>query len=167
MKPTSVRQDTGITNRKHADTGLMGRALIMTLDGEKPIRDLKPGDRIITRDTGTAILKDVRVRRITGCAVRIKASSLGHNRPEHDATLPAGQPILVRDWRAQALFGAKQVLVPAARLVDGEFVTLHTDAAMTVYDLEFDSPHVLYVDGLEVASYLGDTSIVQPNMQQK
>ena len=167
MKPTSVRQDSGTSPRLRAETGLMGRALIMTLNGEKPVRELKPGDRIITRDTGTAILKDIRKRRISGFAVRIKANSLGHNRPERDATLPAGQPVLVRDWRAQALFGAKQVLVPAARLIDGEFVTLQKDATMTVYDLEFDSPHVLYVDGLELASYMGDMTAVQPHMQRK
>ena len=52
--------------------------------------------------------------------------------------------------RAEAIFGSKQAMVPAARLVDGEFVTLHDDATMTVYQLDFDAPHVLYVDGLEV-----------------
>lgn len=158
MKPTFVRQESGISDGTAArgDTGLMGRSMVMTLQGEMRVDQLKPGDRIITRDTGTAILKHVRRRRISGRAVRIKASSLGHNRPEHDATLPAGQPILVRDWRAQALYGARQVLVPAERLVDGEFVTLQANASMTVHDLEFDSPHVLYVDGLEVASFMGN-----------
>lgn len=158
MKPTSVGP-----NRKtdpHTDSrlsaGLPGRALIMTLEGEKRVADLKPGDRVITRDSGTAALRGLTRRRIAGAAVRIRASSLGHNRPESDTTLPAGQPILVRDWRAQAIYGAPQALVPAHRLVDGEFVTLVPDVTMTVFDLKFDSPHVLYVDGLEVSSKLDD-----------
>ncbi|MEQ9259078.1 MAG: Hint domain-containing protein [Roseovarius sp.] len=160
MKPTFVRQDTCYSTKAkpaaghRSDVGLPGAALIMTLKGEVPVADLRPGARVVTRDTGTAILKQVRRRRITGRAVSIKASSLGHNRPERDALLPAGQQVLVRDWRAKALFGAPQVLVPAERLVDGEFVTLSTGLSMEVHDLIFDSPHVLYVDGLEVASSL-------------
>ncbi|MDM8165315.1 Hint domain-containing protein [Roseovarius sp.] len=161
MKPALARQDTfDLSPAVAADeTGLPGGALIMTLDGELRVSDLRPGTRVITRDTGMAVLRSIRRRRITGRAVRIKASSLGHNRPERDATLPAGQPVLVRDWRAKALFGAEQALVPAARLVDGEFVTLHEAATMTVYDIEFDTPHVLYVDGLEVASHMAECAV--------
>jgi hypothetical protein len=66
--------------------------------------------------------------------------------------LPAGQPILVRDWRAQALFGTDQAMVPAARLVDGAFVTHAGAAEVDLWQLDFDSPHILYLDGLEVAS---------------
>ena len=158
MKPALARQDARLPslNVVEHQAGLLGGALIMTLDGEMRVSDLRPGSRVITRDSGMAVLRAVRHRRVTGRAVRIKASSLGHNRPERDATLPAGQPVLVRDWRAKALFGAEQALVPAERLVDGEFVTLHNNATMTLYELEFDTPHVLYVDGLEVASHLGN-----------
>jgi len=162
MKPTIVRQyetvsgNAPVQGPAAAQTGLMGRALIMTLSGECRVEALRPGDRVITRDSGTATLRHLRRRRVTSPVVHIKARSLGHNRPEGDAMLPAGQPVLVRDWRARALFGAAQALVPASRLVDGEFVTLQPDAAMTVYNLEFDNPHVLYVDGLELASHMGD-----------
>lgn len=158
MKPALARQDARLPslNVVEHQAGLLGGALIMTLDGEMRVSDLRTGSRVITRDSGMAVLRAVRHRRVTGRAVRIKASSLGHNRPERDATLPAGQPVLVRDWRAKALFGAEQALVPAERLVDGEFVTLHDNATMTLYELEFDTPHVLYVDGLEVASHLGN-----------
>ncbi|MDT8328373.1 MAG: hypothetical protein RQ750_13475, partial [Roseovarius sp.] len=49
-------------------------------------------------------------------------------------------------------FGATQAMVPAARLVDGEFVTLIEECEMALYTLGFDRTHVLYVDGLELAS---------------
>lgn len=158
MKPTFLRQDAGKANARvpAQEAGLPGRALIMTCDGEKRVADLRPGERIVTRDSGTAILREVTGRRIETRAVRIKAGSLGHNRPERDATLPAGQPVLLRDWRAQAIFGAPQVLAAAGRLADGEFVSVRDGVTMTVFDLEFDNPHVLYVDGLEVASFLAD-----------
>jgi hypothetical protein len=67
-------------------------------------------------------------------------------------TLPAGHPILIRDWRAQALFNARQAVVRADRLIDDEFITDAGRQTLTVYDLHFDRPHILYVDGLEVAS---------------
>ena len=157
MKPTIDRKDIAhsFANRT-AETGLLGDSMIMTLDGERPISSLKSGDRIITRDRGASILRDLRKRPLRARSVRIKARSLGHNRPERDTTLPLGQPVLVRDWRAKAVFGAEQALVPAERLADGEFVTIEKTSKMTVYDLVFDEPHVLYLDGLEVASFLGD-----------
>ncbi len=160
MKPTIDRQDfANVTPAQTANTGLLAGSLIMTLDGERPVSSLAAGDRIVTRDRGASILRELRSRRITTPAVKIKARSLGHNRPDHDTTLPVGQPILVRDWRAEALFGAKQALVSVDRLVDGEFVTLQDPRKMTVYDLIFDDPHVLYVDGLEVASHLGEDTL--------
>lgn len=161
MEPKTVGQNDGIRAiAPHSDaTGLMAKSIILTLQGETRVQDLRAGDRVITRDSGTAVLKAVRASRVATRAVRIKAGSLGHTRPERDVTLPAGQPVLIRDWRAQAVFGAKQAMVPASRLVDGEFVTLHDDATMTVYHLEFDAPHVLYVDGLEVASHGASATI--------
>jgi len=157
MKPAFVRQggvDLSYFGTRR-DTGLPGASLIMTLDGECEVAGLRPGARIVTRDSGTAVLRRVRRWRIVTRPVHVRAGSLGHNRPEHDAVLAAGQSLLVRDWRAQAIFGAPQALVPAERLADGEFVTLRDPAPMMLHDLEFDTPHVLYVDGLEVASALG------------
>jgi len=157
MKPASTRQysayDTPETAAQ-AGAGLPGAALIMTLAGERPVAGLRPGDRIVTRDSGTAVLRALRGRHASGPMVHVRAGSLGHARPGRDTLLPAGQPVLVRDWRARALFGAPRALVPARRLVDGTFVTLRPNCDLTVCDLIFDTPHVLYVDGLELASCL-------------
>ncbi|WP_297774682.1 Hint domain-containing protein [uncultured Roseovarius sp.] len=155
MKPKTVgRTDGELAVLAPVDTsGLLAESIILTLDGERRITDLRPGDRVITRDSGFAVLENVTQRETRTRAVRIKAGSLGHTRPERDVTLPAAQPILVRDWRAQALFGASRALVPVERLVDGEFVTLDPDTTtMTLYTLDFAAPHLIYVDGLELSS---------------
>ena len=47
-------------------------------------------------------------------------------------------------------------MVPAERLVDGEFVTLRPAQVFDLYHLIFDQPHILYVDGLELASMVQD-----------
>ena len=133
----------------------------MTMHGEMQVRDIMVGDRIITRDSGVARVTGIHKRQIATCAVQIKAGSLGHTRPDHDVILPADQPILIRDWRAQALFGSSQAIVPAHSLVDGEFVTQMGHSLMTVYEIEFDQPHILYVDGLEIAGHVPQPAIAK------
>ncbi|MBW4972442.1 Hint domain-containing protein [Roseovarius mucosus] len=154
MKPKTVgRSDGGLAVFPPVDTcGLLADSIILTLDGERRVADLNVGDRVITRDSGTAVLRGIARHRLRTAAVRIMAGTLGHTRPERDVTLPAGQLLLVRDWRAKALFGDTQALVPATRLVDGEFVTLEAAQEMTLFSLDFAAPHILYVDGLELAS---------------
>ncbi|WP_234988821.1 Hint domain-containing protein [Tropicibacter naphthalenivorans] len=130
----------------------MAGTVVLTLDGALPVEFINEGDRVITRDSGMAVVKQVRRIRRKLPAVGIKAGSLGNTRPDRDAVFPATQELLVRDWRAETLFGASQALVPVARLVDGEFVRDLGEVEMETVELVFDAPHILYADGLEVAS---------------
>ena len=130
--------------------GLCADTIILTMDGELPARDIAPGDRIITRDAGMAVLLGVRRKRVTCDAVQIKAGSLGHKSPPGDIILPCGTEILIRDWRAQALYSSVQKLVPAQDLQDGEFVTLLPAQELEIIEFVFDTPHVIYAGGLEV-----------------
>ncbi|MEZ5716369.1 MAG: hypothetical protein R3D85_15150 [Paracoccaceae bacterium] len=65
--------------------------------------------------------------------------------------LPAAQPVLLRDWRARALFGQDQALCPVGRLVDGEFIRTAGRRRLDLIRLGFQSQHILYVDGMELA----------------
>lgn len=132
--------------------GVTAEAMILTLDGEIPVAALRPGTRVITRDRGAVALRAVTRQPVTCDAVRIKAGSLGHMRPVRDVLLPQDQPLLIRDWRAKTLFGSDPAIVPARRLVDGEFVTFAGPTRLDARGLGFDSEHVLYVDGLEVVA---------------
>ena len=138
--------------------GIAAGTKVMTLDGEMPVEFLTEGDRVITRDTGMAVLKAVRSRKIACSVVHIAGGSLGHNRPDSDIALPSGQEVLIRDWRAEALFGKKTALVTADRLVDGEYIRDMGKGVMTVYELVFDTDHIIYAGGLEMAAK-GDRSL--------
>lgn len=138
----------------HATNGLVAGSLIFTQDGELPVEFLGAGDRVITRDAGMVEIVAVRSRRVYSRIVAISAGSLGHTKPEQDCVLLACQQVLVRDWRAEALSGKKAAMVPAAELVDGEFIVDKGETLTTIYEIEFAEPHVLYADGLEVASYI-------------
>lgn len=136
--------------------GFASGSVVLTLDGETLIDTLQPGDRVITRDTGMSVLRHIAVQKQSARAVRIAADTLGQTRPGVDVMLAADQPVLIRDWRAKALFGAVQAMVPAAALVDGEFICDLGAQDLTLYQLTFDAPHVIYVDGLEVGTVLVD-----------
>ncbi len=126
--------------------------IVLTLDGALPVEYLGSGDRIITRDRGTARLAALRPLRRRLPAVFVAPGSLGHMRPDLTLVLPAAQEVLLRDWRAKALFGKDRALVPLARLIDGRFIRSAGEIDMQLVELSFDAPHILYADGLELAS---------------
>lgn len=131
--------------------GMLAGTMVRTLDGVLPVDYLTPGDRIVTRN-GARRLTSISVqarKRID--LVRIRASTLGHDRPEQDLLVAPGQSLLIRDWRAKALFGVPAAAIPAARLADGEFVCLETHAHVRLFTLRFDDDEVIYAEGLELA----------------
>jgi hypothetical protein len=134
---------------RQANTGLVEGSTVMTLSGAKAVQDLRAGDRVITR-SGAMVLRDIEMRTERHARlVRISASALGNERPDEDITVAADQPILVRDWRAQALAGSDRAMIPAARLADGEYIRAEARRDIRVYRLCFDAPAVIYAQGLE------------------
>ncbi|MEY8841162.1 hypothetical protein AB9K41_19210, partial [Cribrihabitans sp. XS_ASV171] len=66
MKPNTVGREGGVSPHPSPhlfsalETGLPADANLLTLDGEIPTEHLCAGDRVITRDSGTAILRGLR-----------------------------------------------------------------------------------------------------------
>ncbi len=133
-------------------TGLIYGRLVLTQGGEMPPEILSVGDKIITRDSGLAVLRQIQVSELTVAPIRIRAGSLGHTRPERDMLVAPDSLIHIRDWRAQALLGKPSGLIAARELVDDEFITQERPQRLTLCDLVFDRQHILYVDGVEMAS---------------
>lgn len=134
-----------------APLGLLAGTQIRTLDGLLPVEFLQPGDRIITR-AGMRRLMAISVqRRKASTVVRVRATTLGHDRPENDLVLAPGQPVMIRDWRARALYGAATAAIPASRLVDGEFIVSEQRQVARLFTLRFEDDEVIYAEGLEIA----------------
>ncbi|WP_371059357.1 Hint domain-containing protein [Rhodosalinus sp. 5P4] len=155
MRPRQPRRvsDAGLDLCQPPGTGgIPAGAIVYSKDGELPVEYLCPGDRIITRDRGLATLRAVTWRRARMRRIRFPARVMGQLRPIRDTALPGCQGVLIRDWRAKALYGAEQAIIPAARLVDGTCVTDEGVAEWTLFTLKFDSPHIVYADGLELAA---------------
>lgn len=126
---------------------------ILTLDGALPVEHLYPGDRLITRHGARAVAAIDQVTLPAGTPIVIITKHALGGRPEKDLWLPAAQRLLIRDWRAQALYGQKQVCIPVGQLADGEYVRLDVLAeAVSGFALRFGRPEVFYADGLELTS---------------
>ncbi|WP_299657295.1 Hint domain-containing protein [uncultured Tateyamaria sp.] len=155
MKPNTVGREIGgrmpPLRIDIAHVGLVSGTLLLTADGEIPVEYLSPGDRIITRNAGSVRLTAIQSYRTTDEAVKIAAGSLGDTKPSHHVIIPAAQMVLVRDWRAQALRGAAQAVMPAGCLIDDEFIISLGSREMTLVRLGFEAPHVVYADGLELS----------------
>jgi hypothetical protein len=131
-------------------TGFARGTTVLTMDGEIPVEFLNADDRIITRD-GARTLRAVVMTMVAGEVVRVGASTLGHGRPVSDVLVGRDQAILVRDWRAMALYGTAQALIPAARMADGELIRREAVQDIAMFTLWFDTPVVVYAGGLELA----------------
>ncbi|AGI67691.1 hypothetical protein OAN307_c20530 [Octadecabacter antarcticus 307] len=76
-------------------------------------------------------------------------------RPQDDMIVGPDTLVHIRDWRAKALFGADVATVKAKRLIDDEVVSQVDAKTLSIYELIFERQHIVYADGLEVASTAG------------
>ena len=117
-----------------------------------PVEFLSVGDKLITRDSGIARVEHIQRSTRQIRTIALAAGSLGHTRPERDALLAGDQMCLIRDWRAQAMFGSDRALVAARALVDGEFIRDLGMQEQTIVQIFCDGPHILYAEGLEIST---------------
>lgn len=125
---------------------------VLTLEGIMPVDQIVPGNRIVTR-AGSVPVSDVTSTLVeTPEMVRVSPSALCDPRPDDDMLLPADQPVLVRDWRARAMFGASQAMVPVRRLIDGQYIRPEPVAPIRMWRLCMPRAVVIYAGSLEVAT---------------
>lgn len=137
--------------------------LIETPQGPRPVEELQAGDTVLTRDCGPQILDwvgQVRVgaRRLSAepafVPILIERDALGLGRPNRDMHLSPQHRVMLSDWRAELMFGAGQVLVAAAHLVNGRTIRRDlTVKSLTYIHLFCASHQILIADGLEAESF--------------
>ncbi len=133
-------------------TGLLSGNQVLTMAGYTRIEDLKAGDRVITRN-GARVLQDVTATTTIMRPIKVGSNTLGFSRPNAEMLLAPGQEVMVRDWRAEMLFGADFVIMPIDRMVDGKYIAQAEDEAEhTSYELCFEEEEIFYADGVEVVS---------------
>ena len=99
--------------------------MIATKRGLRPVEDLRPGDRVITRDNGLQELlwvgqRDVPRHWLTAKPdlhpILIRAGSLGTASPDRDTMVSPNHRMLMIDERAQLIWDEREVLIAAKHL---------------------------------------------------
>ena len=138
--------------------------LIETDAGYVPVEDLRPGDRVKTRDAGpqplvwvgtvTLSAQDLR-RHPEFQPVCIRAHAFGAGYPARDLLVSPQHRILLQGWQAELYHGAPEVLAAAVHLIDGRSVTRAPCAEGVRYlHIMCDAHQIIRAEGLETETFL-------------
>lgn len=156
MKPKTVgrvfEESDDSQNAHQMCHGFPAGTKIMTADGILPVEYLSAGDRVVTRNGGLMPLLGIHSIPHATRGIKFTSQCFGKKGPDEDILLPADQPVLIRDWRARALFGQSQAMARAAMLVDDEFIIDIGPRRMLLFRLAFDRARVIYAAGLELGT---------------
>lgn len=127
---------------------------ILTPQGERAIETLRPGDLVVTRDSGPRPIRwiDTRTVRATGnlAPIRFDASVLNTHRP---LLVSPQHRMLIEGYRAELLFGQREVLVSAKHLLDNHAVTQAIGGMVTYVHMMFDAHEIVYAEGAPSESF--------------
>lgn len=128
---------------------------IATPEGERAVETLRPGDPVLTRDHGARPIRWIGRRTVAGrgvlAPVEIAAGCLGARRP---LFVSPQHRLLVRSGLAELLFGAAEVLVPAAALMGGAGVRRRPMPQVTYLHVLLDRHELLEAEGCATESLL-------------
>ena len=136
--------------------------MIATPQGPRPVEELAPGDRVLTRDNGVKRLQWVGQRLLTEPQlaanprlnpVLIRAGALGYGLPERDIIVSPQHKMLISDARAEMLFGEHEVLVAAIHLVGLPGVEQLEVGEVIYIHVMFDTHEIIMAEGAWTESY--------------
>lgn len=144
--------------------------LIATPRGEKPVEDLRQGDRVITRDNGIQEIcwmgrRDLDNETLSHNAhlrpVLIRKGALGNGLPERDMTVSPNHRVLVANDKTALYFEEREVLVAAKHLTGVEGVDIVSPLGVSYLNMMFAQHEVVLSDGSWTESFQpGDESLL-------
>ncbi len=147
----------GKTVARLSPTGLTVGTALMTMDGERYVEDLKPGDRVLTKDYGAQKVKCIAFRDVDltvspeRAPVLVHANAFGAQLPSRPVFLAPDQRIALRHRMFDQFFGAREVLVSARDLIGRDAVTpVEGLTSITYVSLVFARHQLLYCGNLAV-----------------
>ena len=132
-----------------------GTQLTLAGGAQALVEDLKPGDRVLTRDHGPRPIRWIghQTRRATGTAapIRITAGTLNAAR---DLRLSPHHRLFIWQRHDALGTGRAEVLVKAELLINGTTVVRDTGGHVDSYQILFDRREIIFAEGIAVESLL-------------
>ncbi|MEP2532794.1 Hint domain-containing protein [Shimia sp.] len=135
---------------------------ILTEHGEREIETLRPGDMVMTKDEGLQPIRWIGDRTVPADGRFAPVAVTSALFPEAKRTLLVSPQhrFLVSDWRAELMFGEREVLVSATHMVDDERAFALPRSFVTYIHLMLDRHQIIYAEGVETESFhAGDIGI--------
>ena len=139
-------------------------ALILCENGPRRASEIQPGDKVRTADRG---LQQVRWRGETVLSheqltakphlrpVILRKNSISVGVPARDITVSPNHRIMINSWRAELLFGEKEVLATAGAMVNENTIArADPDGPLHYIHLKFIHHEILFANGLQADSFL-------------
>jgi hypothetical protein len=136
-----------------------GTHITLASGAQRPVEELRIGDRILTRDDGPQEIRWIgqqTVRAVGAFApIRIKAGALNNSR---DLYVSPDHRLFIYQREDHLGAGRSELLVRARHLVNGESVSHVTGGFVDYFQMMFDSHQIIYAEGIAAESMLIDTS---------
>lgn len=136
---------------------------IRTPDGDKQVKDLREGDKLLTKDDGPQEIIWIGQRRISGARlhampqlrpIRINAGALCEGEPDEGLLVSPEHRLLVKGPASRALFNTTEVLVAAKDLLNDRTVLVdHTVREVTYVHMMLERHQVVWANGVETESF--------------
>ena len=143
--------------------------LIRTQKGKRAVQDIEIGDLVRTLDHGLQPVRWIGSRSVPGLGnlapICFRGGALGNSR---DLFVSPQHRMLISDWRAELLFGEKQVLATAKELVNDKDITRCEMGMVEYFHILFDQHEIIWAeDCLSESFYISELSLSAQNQQQR
>ncbi|MYM54017.1 Hint domain-containing protein, partial [Thalassovita mangrovi] len=152
-------------------------SMIKTLGGEKPARDIRPGDLVLTRDDGLQPVRWAGTRELSAeelaakpglRPVRIRKGALGPGMPCRDLIVSPQHRMLISGPKTALWFGSDEVFVAAIHLTCLDGVEQLGNEAVTYVHFMFEKHQLVQGDGAWSESFQpGDLSLLGMDEDQR
>ncbi|WP_124112774.1 Hint domain-containing protein [Palleronia sp. THAF1] len=134
--------------------------ITMASGAQVAVKDLKVGDRVLTRDHGVQPVRWIgsRTERAAGAfaPIRIAAGTLNN---DGDLVVSPNHCLFVYQRQDRLGAGRAEILVKAQYLLNDETVTRTSGGFVDYYQISFDQHEIIYAEGIAVETLLADDSM--------
>ncbi len=160
LKEGTFDDSSYVTDLGPLDVGELGPvcftagAMIETIDGPRPIEDIRKGDMVLTADRGFQAVHWIDTSTAVGrdkfAPVRICKGALDN---EQDLIVSQEHRMVISGWRAELFYGCDEVFVAAKHLVNGDTIYVAPCEEVTYFHLMFERHEVIYAEGIPTESF--------------